>query len=131
MQKNYLILLFLIFYLSNACLAQDTIRNKKKNYKSKIADVSKALQNSLNDNNELNIARNYEKLAEEFASKNDNSKAEEYLKKALNSYSKLNLDDDKTRVTRRKSLKTSSTMRLKTTKLPKKYLKINPKKKSI
>ncbi len=90
----------LMFSLTNESLAQDTIRSKKKNFKSKIVAVSKALQNSLNENNELNIARNYEKLAEEFASKNDNPKAEEYLKKALLSYSKLNLDEDKTRVTR-------------------------------
>lgn len=81
--------------------SQDTIRKKAKPSKSKIALVSKDLEKSLSENNELNIARNYEKLAEEFATKNDNSKAEEYLKKALISYSKLNLDDDKTRITRR------------------------------
>ncbi len=100
MYKNYISIILMLLCSTNAW-SQDTIRSKKKNSKSKIADVSKALQNSLNDNNELNIARNYEKLAEEFASKNDNFKAEEYLKKALISYSKLNLDDDKTRITRR------------------------------
>ncbi len=90
----------LMFVLTHDCMAQDTIRYKKKNSKSKIANVSKELQNSLNDNDELNIAKNYEKLAQEFALKNNNSKAEEYLKKALLSYSKLNLVEDKTRVTR-------------------------------
>ena len=102
MQKNYLIILFSILMLlcQNQTWAQDTIRSKKKPSKSKIAVVSKELEKSLSENNELNIARNYEKLAQEFASKNDDSKAEEYLKKALNSYNKLNLDEDKTRITR-------------------------------
>ena len=100
MYKNYISIILMLLCSTNAW-SQDTIRSKKKSSKSKIAIVSKDLEKSLSENNELNIARNYEKLAEEFASKNDNSKAEEYLKKALNSYSKLNLDDDKTRITRR------------------------------
>ncbi len=103
MQKNYLILLLpiLMFLCTNESLAQDTIRSKKKPSKSKIAVVSKKLEQALNDNNEIDIARNYEKLANEFESKSDNAKAEEYFKKALSSYSKLNSDDDKTRITRR------------------------------
>ncbi len=103
MRKNYLIILLpiLMFLCTNQGLSQDTIRKKAKPSKSKIAVVSKKLEQALNDNNEIDIARNYEKLANEFESKADNAKAEEYLKKALNSYSKLNLDDDKTRITRR------------------------------
>ena len=101
MPKNYFYLMIFsaVLLLANNGLAQDTIR-KKSNSKSKIVSASDALQNSLNSNNELNIARNYEKLANEFIQKNDNPKAEEYLKKALNTYNKLNLDDDKTRVYR-------------------------------
>ena len=44
--------------------------------------------------------QNYEQLANEFLNKGDNAKAEEYLKKALSSYTKLNRIEDKTRVTR-------------------------------
>ncbi len=100
MYKNYISIVLMLLCSTNFW-SQDTIRKKAKPSKSKIALVSKDLEKSLSENNELNIARNYEKLAEEFATKNDNSKAEEYLKKALISYSKLNLDDDKTRITRR------------------------------
>lgn len=103
MFKIYLsiIITILIILCTNETLAQDTIRSKKKLSKSKITVVSKALQKSLSDNNELEIARNYEKLSDEFAAKNDEPKTEEYLKKALNSYTTLNLIDDKTRVIRR------------------------------
>ncbi len=100
MYKNFISIILMLMCSTNA-LSQDTIRKKAKPSKSKIAVVSKKLEQALNDNNEIDIARNYEKLANEFESKADNAKAEEYLKKALNSYSKLNLDDDKTRITRR------------------------------
>ncbi len=100
MYKNYISIILVLLCATNT-LAQDTIRSKKKLSKSKITSVSNALQKSLSENNELEIAKNYEKLADEFASKNDNSKAEEYLKKALISYTTLNLIDEQTRITRR------------------------------
>lgn len=67
---------------------------------SKISKVSNDLKKSLEVNNEAEIAQNYERLANEFLSKNDLPRAEEYFKKAITSYTKLKLTDDKTRVTR-------------------------------
>lgn len=75
----------------------------QKSEKSKQAKISKAaddLSKSLDENDEAKIAQNYENLANEFLNKGDNAKAEEYFKRALNSYTKLKLTEDKTRVTR-------------------------------
>ncbi|WP_243416226.1 histidine kinase [Flavobacterium sp. HTF] len=75
----------------------------QKSEKSKQAKISKAaddLSKSLDENDEAKIAQNYENLANEFLNKSDNAKAEEYFKRALNSYTKLKLTEDKTRVTR-------------------------------
>ena len=71
--------------------------------KSKQVKISKAAEDlsvSLDENDESKIAVNYEKLANEFLNNGDNAKAEEYFKRALNSYTKLKRTEDKTRVTR-------------------------------
>jgi two-component system sensor histidine kinase YesM len=81
---------------SNGITAQDTI---KKKY-SKMDKAALNLQNSLNTNDEMEIAKNYEALAYTFSDKGANQKAEEYLKKALASYTKLKRNSDKTRVKR-------------------------------
>lgn len=83
---------------------QDSIVPKyksKKAYPVKISKAADDLKESLDSNNELKIAKNYETLAKGFSDKQDFAKAEEYLKKALASYTKLNLNDDRTRVARR------------------------------
>lgn len=82
---------------------QDSIVPKyksKKAYPVKISKAADDLKESLDSNNELKIAKNYETLAKGFSDKQDFAKAEEYLKKALASYTKLNLNDDRTRVAR-------------------------------
>lgn len=82
---------------------QDTIVTQSKSKKAASVKISKAaddLKESLDSNNELKIAKNYETLAKGFSDKQDFAKAEEYLKKALASYTKLNLNSDKTRVAR-------------------------------
>lgn len=81
-------------------MAQDSISKKKAMPVSKIRKVSNDLKKSLEVNDEAEIAQNYERLGNEFLSKNDLPKAEEYFKKAVASYTKLKLTDDKTRVTR-------------------------------
>ncbi|MBF4472676.1 histidine kinase [Flavobacterium sp. HJJ] len=99
-------LLFLAFLFPHEIIAQSAPIEKieKKNSsrisKAKISITAEELSKSLDENNESNIASNYEKLANEFLGKGDNAKAEEYFKKALASYTKLKLTDDKTRVTR-------------------------------
>ena len=90
--------LLLLFPFSG--IAQDSISKKKAMPVSKMSKVSNDLKKSLEVNNEAEIAQNYERLANEFLSKNDFPRAEEYFKKAITSYTKLKLADDKTRVTR-------------------------------
>lgn len=91
----FTVLLMLLLY-SNSITAQDTIKSKP----SKVSKVATELKKSLSKNDELQIAKNYEALANSLIEKGENVKAEEYLKKALLSYTKLKLNSDKTRVTR-------------------------------
>ena len=91
---------FLLLLLPFIGIAQDSLSKSKSMPVSKIRKVSNDLKKSLEVNDESEIAQNYERLANEFLSKNDLSKAEEYFKKAITSYSKLKMIDDKTRVTR-------------------------------
>jgi hypothetical protein len=67
-------------------LAQDSIVPQAKSKKASSVKISKAasdLKESLDSNDELKIARNYEVLAKGFIDKEDFARAEEYLKKAL------------------------------------------------
>ncbi|MFH6993046.1 histidine kinase [Flavobacterium sp. FlaQc-48] len=76
------------------------VQKAEKSKQVKISKAAEDLSVSLNENDESKIALNYERLANEFLNNGDNAKAEDYFKKALNSYTKLKLTDDKTRVTR-------------------------------
>lgn len=81
-------------------MAQDSIAKKKAMPVSKMSKAVISLEKSLDKNDEGKIAENYEQLANEFLNKGNNAKAEEYFKRALNSYTKLKRTEDKTRVTR-------------------------------
>jgi two-component system sensor histidine kinase YesM len=91
---------FLLLLFPFGMAAQDSISKKKALPASKMSKTVKSLEKSLDVNDEGQIAKNYESLANEFQNKGDNAKAEEYFKRALNSYTKLKLTEDKTRVTR-------------------------------
>jgi two-component system, sensor histidine kinase YesM len=93
-------LLFIVILLSPKAIAQDTIRAKKAVPSKKMTKSIRKLEEALNQNDEVKIAKNYENLAQEFIDKGNNSKAEEYLKKALKSYENAGSDADKLRVTR-------------------------------
>ncbi|KFF07580.1 regulator of cell autolysis [Flavobacterium reichenbachii] len=94
-------LLCLVLLFPHRVIAQASpVFKNEKSKKVKITKAAEELSNSLDENDEAKIAQNYEKLANEFLNNGDNSKAEEYFKRALNSYTKLKLTDDKTRVTR-------------------------------
>ena len=80
-------------------LAQDSL-NSDKITQEKISKISQELEKSFNTNDELSIAINYEALAKIFSEKEQYSKAEEYLKKALTIYTKLSLKNDKVRAGR-------------------------------
>lgn len=101
MQKlfTYLLLLFTTLCVPNRMLGQDSIETLKYNSK-KISKISREIEQSYNSSDELNTAKNYEKLADVYAEKEEKPKVEEYLKKALAIYTKLNLTADKARVGR-------------------------------
>lgn len=93
----------LMLGFSSEALAQDTIKPVMKSKKVSVSKISKAaedLKESLNSNDELSIAKNYENLAQGFIDKEDYAKGEEYLKKALAGYLKLKRTEDRIRVTR-------------------------------
>ncbi len=92
--------IFLALLATNQLVAQDSILVSKYKKVSKMAKASADLEKSLDENNNTKIAKNYEKLAEEFKTKGDNAKAEEYFAKALAIYKKINAVADKPRVAR-------------------------------
>ena len=92
--------LFILLLFPIKIAAQDSISKKKAAPASKMSKAVKSLEKSLDANDEGQIAKNYETLANEFQNKGDHAKAEEYFKRAINSYTKLKLTEDKTRVTR-------------------------------
>lgn len=96
------IVCFIACLLPVMVLAQQdsTVARKAMKGSSKINSTANELKKSLDANDEEKIAKNYEKLAEGFIDKGDNIKAEQYLKRALLSYTRLKRDDDKARVTR-------------------------------
>jgi tetratricopeptide (TPR) repeat protein len=96
----YFIFLFSLLLFPFGAMAQDSLYKSKSMPASKMSKVSNDLKKSLEVNDEAQIAQNYERLANEFLNKGDNAKAEEYFKKAIASYTKLKLTEDKTRVTR-------------------------------
>nr|WP_307838564.1 histidine kinase [Flavobacterium sp. ASV13] len=103
--KRHLIIGFSLFFLvilfSQRATAQTAPVQKTENTKkAKITKAAEDLSNSIDENDESKIAQNYERLANEFLNNGDNAKAEEYFKRALNSYTKLKQTEDKTRVTR-------------------------------
>lgn len=94
---------FVLGFQSEMLAQQDSIVPQPRSKKASSAKISKAaadLKESLDSNDELKIAKNYEVLAKGFTEKEDFVRAEEYLKKALTSYTKLNRSTDKTRVAR-------------------------------
>jgi two-component system, sensor histidine kinase YesM len=95
--------LFLLLWLPAQVVAQDSISKKHKSKSkssSKMNKVAEELKTSIAENDELKIAKGYEKLAEEFKQKGDNAKAEEYLKKAQAIYTKKNKPESNAIVTR-------------------------------
>jgi tetratricopeptide (TPR) repeat protein len=100
MRRIISIILYTLLLIPIGVTAQDSLAKKKAVPSSKMSKITKSLEKSLDENDESKIAQNYEKLANEFLNNGDNAKAEEYFKKALNSYTKLKLTEDKTRVMR-------------------------------
>jgi two-component system sensor histidine kinase YesM len=96
----YFFFLLTVLLFPFGAMAQDSLSKSKSMPASKMSRVTNDLKKSLDINDEAQIAKNYERLANEFLNKGDKAKAEEYFKKAITSYTKLKLVEDKTRVTR-------------------------------
>jgi two-component system, sensor histidine kinase YesM len=92
--------LFMILLLPTEVIAQDSIRKVKAKKVSKMSKAATELQSAISENDELKMAKSYEKLAAEFKQKGDNAKAEEYLKKAQAIYFKKNKVSSNASVTR-------------------------------
>nr|WP_228520534.1 histidine kinase [Flavobacterium sp. CSZ] len=94
-------MLYAVLLFPQQTIAQEIpVPKAEKSKQVKISKAAEDLSVSLDENNESKIAVNYEKLANEFLNNGDNAKAEEYFKRALNSYTKLKRTEDKIRVTR-------------------------------
>lgn len=100
LRSEFIISIMLLLLFPIGMMAQDSIAKKKAMPVSKMSKAVISLEKSLDKNDEGKIAENYEQLANEFLNKGNNAKAEEYFKRALNSYTKLKRTEDKTRVTR-------------------------------
>ena len=94
------LLLLVLLFPQGITAQQVSTVNAKKSANAKISKAAEELSNSLNENDEVKIAGSYEKLAQEFIDIADYTKGEEYLKKALESYTRLNRKPDLARVTR-------------------------------
>ncbi|OFY87929.1 MAG: regulator of cell autolysis [Bacteroidetes bacterium RIFCSPLOWO2_12_FULL_35_15] len=97
-----LIYLFSLFTMLITCqqgVAQDSVDYEMGTNK-KVNSISTKLEQSYRSNDEPNIAKNYEELAETFSKQLDYLKAEDYYKKSLAIYTKLKRKEDKARVSR-------------------------------
>ena len=97
---GFFILFSLFLFPMEMNAQQDTIAKKKSLQQQKFSKKTKDLTESLDKNDDSQIAKNYESLAQEFIDKGDNAKAEIYLKRALISYTRLKQNYDKARVSR-------------------------------
>jgi len=75
-------------------------KSEKITKKPQVSSSAKEVVKSLELNDEEAIAKNYEILAQKFIDKEELTKGEEYLKKAVASYTKLKRPDDIARVSR-------------------------------
>ncbi|MGV3695846.1 tetratricopeptide repeat-containing sensor histidine kinase [Flavobacterium sp.] len=98
--SSFILVLVLFLFPMEMEAQQDTIVPKKQPVEQKISKKAKELTKALDKNDEGQIAKNYEDLAQQLIDKGDTKKAELYLKRALSSYTRLKQNDNKARVTR-------------------------------
>lgn len=87
-----LLLMLAIAYGSDT-LAQDSVLYKKKS-SYKMNKAANDLRNSLANDDEEQTGKQYEALAKELTAQGEYAKAEEYMKKALQIYTRLNKKDE-------------------------------------
>lgn len=83
-----------------AIAQQINTEKASKSVSGKLSKAADELAKSLDANDEVKIAASYEKLAQEFIDADDPVKGEEYMKKALESFTRLKRKEDIARVTR-------------------------------
>lgn len=86
MRYNAQLLPLLLMFLASLGLQAQINTRKKQETPTEIKKAATKLEKSLSENDNPQIARDYEFLAQELADKNDPAKAEEYLFKALEVY---------------------------------------------
>lgn len=90
MRAPFLLLLILAFWLGPVARAQDSTHYNKKGGYSKINKSAEDLKSSLAADDETATARQYETLSEALIEKGEHAKAENYLQKALDIYTRQN-----------------------------------------
>ncbi len=93
------LLLFFLFF-TKSLVGQDSIGYESSSSDKKINFISKKIENSYRQGDEIHVAKNYEELASTYLQQNNPVKAEAYYQKALLIYTKLKLKEDKARVSR-------------------------------
>ena len=101
MNKLFIYLLIIPAMLStkSTALAQDSIDVQQKQ-RQQINTINQSIDQAYSNIDEGSISKSYEDLAKVFSDKKEYTKAEEYLKKALAIYTKLNFKNKKARVAR-------------------------------
>lgn len=99
-----LLVLFLIL-INNTIVIYAQVDQEKEVEPSKkssleVSKKAKKIVSSLESENEVETAKNYEEVGKTFLDKNEIKKAETYFVKALEIFKKLNLNDDVARVSR-------------------------------
>jgi tetratricopeptide (TPR) repeat protein len=87
------LLLLLALAYGSESLAQDSVSYKKKG-SYKMNKAANDLKNSLAKDDDEQTAKQYEALAKELTAQGDHAKAEEYMKRALEIYTRLNKKDE-------------------------------------
>jgi two-component system, sensor histidine kinase YesM len=101
MCKTLLFFSLAFLLTTNYVAGQDTLYNKGTASKKKLSEKAEDLERSIKSKeNPIETARNYEKIAFEFSSKNNKVKAIEYFEKAKTIYEKINDKKELSRVIR-------------------------------
>lgn len=101
--RHWVTICFIVYFLLHLQLfahAQDSVRHFDKRSSSKVKKAADDLKKSLSTDDEVRTAKQYEVLANELTDKGDYVKAEEYLKKAKEIYSKLKKENELSVVSR-------------------------------
>lgn len=87
------VIILILFFFCNISLSQVDLEKEKRSSKSRQSAIKKVVRSLENNEAEDSLAYNYEKLAREFFINGDYFKAEDYFKRALSIYEKIDNRD--------------------------------------